>query len=167
MDFDVTAALALLVSTISVGLSVWAIVSQREHNRLSVRPLCEVTPSDYRNKIKLVLKNNGIGPLIVKKFTVSDGSQESNGVADLVPPLPHNRAWDDFEYIPPGRSLPPGEEIVLLELTERAGDPSFVEARDIARSALSKMTIRIDFTDVYGKNVASFEKALAWYGRHE
>src|SRR2546430_4757052 len=68
------AFLALLVSAISVGISVWAVRTQRKHNELSVRPLAEITVADHESSVRVKLRNHGIGPMIVTAVTVSDGA---------------------------------------------------------------------------------------------
>lgn len=90
------AFLALVVSAISVGISVWAVRSQRTHNELSVRPLAEITVGDYEHSLRVKLRNHGIGPMIVTRVTVSDGSNVRPTVLAWMPNLPNDRPWTDF-----------------------------------------------------------------------
>src|SRR5437588_8055 len=85
------AFLALLVSAISIGISVWAARSQRRHNELSVRPLAEVTVADYESSLRVKLRNNGTGPMIVTKIEVSNGSSAKHCIVEWMPLLPAGR----------------------------------------------------------------------------
>lgn len=55
----VLAAVAVVLSLISLYLSHAALRHQREHNRLTVRPLAYVVVGDYENQLFVKLRNNG------------------------------------------------------------------------------------------------------------
>jgi hypothetical protein len=161
------AFLALAVSAISVGISVWAIRSQRKHNALSVRPLAEVTVADYENCLRVKLCNNGIGPMIVTEVVVSDGSNAKHTIVDWMPDLPNDRAWTNFSNALRGRTLRPGSEIVLLELTEHEGEASFAPCREMVRVALARLTVNVEYTDIYNVVMQPHSKSLSWFGREK
>lgn len=161
------AVLALVVSAISVGISVWAYRSQHMHNQLSVRPLPEITVADYENSLRVKLRNNGIGPLIVKSVAVSDGTNTRSSVVDWMPPLPSHRPWTNFSHALEDRTLQPGSEIVLLELTEYAGESSFHQIRDRVRLALAVLTVTVEHTDIYNTAMPPRKKSLSWFGRSQ
>jgi hypothetical protein len=161
-----TAFLALLVSAVSVGISVWAVQSQRRQNQLSVRPLAAVTVADYENKLRVKLVNNGTGPMIVTAVTVSDGSRALPSVLEWMPSLPKGRAWNTFSQAMANRSLAPGGEVVLLELTEYDEEQGFAKCRDIVRAALAPLTVNIEYTDIYNTVMPPHKQALSWFGRH-
>jgi hypothetical protein len=160
------AFLALTVSMISVGISVWAVVSQRKHNELSVRPLGEVTVADYEDSLRVKLRNHGIGPMIVSAVTVSDGSSAKPKLLDWMPDLPRSRPWTNFTDEVRNRTLAPGGEMILLELTEYDGEADFAEARDLVRAALAPLTVNVEYTNVYGSIMPPVRKDLSWFGRH-
>jgi hypothetical protein len=160
------AFLALLVSAISVGISVWAVRSARRHNALSVRPLAEVAVADYENCVRVKLKNHGTGPLLITAFTVSDGRNTRSNLIDWTPPLHKGRMWNTFVGNVAGRSLSPGSEIVLLELEEYEGESGFAVSRDAVRKALAPLTVTVEYTDVYNTAMPPHQKALTWFGRH-
>lgn len=160
------ALLALLVSAISVGISVWGVKTQRRHNELSVRPLAEVTFSDYEDRLRIKLRNNGIGPMIVTAITVLDGVSAKPSILDWMPEyLPHGRDWDDFVDDIRGRTLAPGGEIVLLELAEAEGEVGFAASRDIVREALAPLSVNVEYTNVYGTVMQPKRRDLDWFGR--
>jgi hypothetical protein len=71
----IMAALALIVSIVSVIVSVWNLKIQRHHNVLSVCPLPEVTVADYENSLRVKIRNNGSGPLLIKEMKVTNGNE--------------------------------------------------------------------------------------------
>ena len=80
------AVLALFVSCASVWIAISAARSQRTHNELSVRPLAEVTVADYESSLRVKLRNNGTGPMIVLAVTVSDGAKALDSLIEWMPP---------------------------------------------------------------------------------
>lgn len=90
------AVLALFVSCASVWIAISAARSQRTHNELSVRPLAEVTVADYESSLRVKLRNNGTGPMIVLAVTVSDGAKALDSLIEWMPPP----AWESaMEYL--------------------------------------------------------------------
>jgi hypothetical protein len=160
------AFLALLVSAISVGISVWAVRSQRTHNELSVRPLAEITVADYENSLRVKLRNHGIGPMIVTAITISDGVNTKSTLLHWMPELPEARPWTDFTDEVRDRTLAPGSELVLLELTQYDGEERFDECRDLVRAALAALTVNVEYTNIYNTVMPPRRKSLTWFGRH-
>lgn len=160
------AFLALLVSGISVAISVWAARSQRQHNELSVRPLAEITLADYENSLRVKLCNHGTGPMIVTAVTVSDGTVMLPTLLQCMPDLPEGRHWTNFTDQVRDRTIAPGGELVLLELTEVEGELDFASCRDPVRRALAPLTVNVEYTNVYNTVMPPRRKALSWFGRH-
>jgi hypothetical protein len=160
------AFLALLVSAISVGISVWAAQSQRRHNELSVRPLAEITVADYETSLRVKLRNHGTGPMIVTAITVSNGSSTRPTILAWMPQLANGRHWTDFTDEVHDRTLAPGGELVLLEITEDDGEIDFAQYRDPTRAALAPLTVNVEYTNIYNSVMPPRQKALSWFGRH-
>lgn len=61
-----------LIALVALGLSIYEGWESRRHNRLSVRPFLTeaVRMSPAHERMCLVLKNNGLGPAVVKKWTL-------------------------------------------------------------------------------------------------
>ena len=161
------AFLALVVSCISVWIAVRTLSSQQKHNELSVRPLAEVTVADYENSLRVKLRNNGTGPMIITTVQVSKGERNKGCVVEWMPPLPSARVWNAFSHELIERTLQPGSEIVLLELTEYAGEKDFALCRDAVRAALAPLTVSVRYTDIYNKAMPVRVKSLSWFGRHK
>ena len=160
------ASLALLVSLISVCISVWAVLTERKHNELSTRPLAEITVADHESSLRVKLRNHGVGPMIVTAVTVSDGASAKPTILDWMPELPGGRPWTNFAGDVRDRTLAPGSEIILLELTEYEGEKGFAKCRDKVRSALAPLTVNVEYTNIYNSVMPPRRKELSWFGRH-
>lgn len=156
---------ALIVSTISIVISVWAVRSDRQHNTLSVRPLAEVSVVDCEDCLRVKLVNLGTGPMLITALTVSDGSTTFPSLIDWMPPLLGQRAWNFFVGNIAGRAIAPCSEIILIELIEDDDDDDFAACRDTVRSALARLTIEVEYTDVFNTVIPKHSKSLAWFGR--
>jgi hypothetical protein len=162
----IAAFFALFVSIISLIVSVRTLSVQRKHNALSVRPLAEVTVADYENSLRVKVRNNGSGPMIIKVITVGDGNSTKESLIDWMPQLPTGRPWTTFSHSLRNRSLLPAAEIVLLELTEVTGEVEFSLCRNSVREALSILTVNVEYSDIYNSSMDPQIKPLTWFGRH-
>jgi hypothetical protein len=88
LSWEAVAALAsVVIAFCAFVLTVWQVVTTRRHNRLSVKPfLTTWTDSDYdENRYGIELTNNGVGPALIKSFTIEvDGKKVSGEVSDQV-----------------------------------------------------------------------------------
>lgn len=160
------AFLALFVSVISVWISVWSARTQRLHNQLSVRPIAEVTVADFEDSLRIKLKNNGSGLMIITAVTVSDGFNTTDRLIDWMPDLPNGRQWNGFTNSLGNRTLKAGADITLLELTEHEGERNFSKCRDVVRKALTPLRVDVQYTDIYEHVMRPHTKSLSWFGRH-
>jgi hypothetical protein len=164
--------LALVVSVVSVSVSREALQIQRRHNILSVRPLPEITVADYENSLRVNIRNNGSGPMIIRSLAVSNGTESKSALIDCMPDLPSARAWTHFSHSLENRSLLAGAELNLLELTKEdldfhlEGERSYEHSRDLVRAALSTLTVTVQISDVYDSVLPIYSKSLDWFGRH-
>jgi hypothetical protein len=162
----IAAIAAVFVSFISLLLALWALAVQRRHNFYSVRPLASIGRADYENRISVKLHNNGVGPLIIKKLSVSDGKNTKDSVIDWMPVLPADISWDTFTKELEKRTLAPGGDITLLELSGDPADPNFRKARDLCREVLSMLTVELGYLDIYNRQMPTARGSLSWFGRH-
>lgn len=160
------AFLALLLSAIAIAISIWGVRRERQHSQLAVRPLAEVTVADYEDCLRVKLRNNGIGPMLVKAVTISDGKDAKSSLLDWMPELPSDRPWNTFAGNVDGRSLAPSAEIVLLELKEHDGERGFFVLRDSVRAALAPLTVNVEYTNIYDVVMRPVRRPLAWFGRN-
>jgi hypothetical protein len=159
------ASLAFLISVLSVIFTWRALKHQQTHNRLSVRPLPYITVGDYENTIYVKIRNNGTGPLIIKRLTVPGAEDPNQPLVSNMPNLQHGVVWTNFTGATEGRSIVVGGEMVLLELSDPNLGAAFQCSRDRVREALGKLSLSLDYTDIYGDTLPSCARDLNWFHR--
>jgi hypothetical protein len=157
---------AALTALIALVVSVWALWIQRSHNKVSVRPIPEITVADFEDSLWVKLSNNGVGPLIVKSVHVRSGQEERGSIIEWMPTLPNSRHWTNFAVVKTGRTLRAEGVLPLLELIQESGEVGFGHCRDMVRAALCQLTVVVEFTDVYGSKFPACTKSLEWFGRN-
>ena len=160
------AALALVVASVSIYYAVRGLSLQRDHNRLSVIPVPFLALADYENCIRVKVRNDGIGPLLVDKIDIVRG-EVANEIEELVsymPKLPAGIYWRNFSsgYV---RSVRPGDELILLELEGDDANAAFHRFRDKCRKALSGLIVTVRYTNIYGDSFDPHTRDLSWFGR--
>ena len=161
---SIAAVLSSITALIALGLSTYGIISQRKHNRLSVRPVAYFTIGNYENDIYVKLRNYGTGPLVVGKLTVAAEREYPNlidATVSKVGPL----IWSDFVENIEGRTIPGGEAIVLLRYRPRLENRNDIDDREKLRAALSKVSIQVEYKDIYGKKQDSVSRNLAAFNQ--
>ena len=165
MAGTVVALLAFIISLLSVFFTWRALKHQRTHNSLSVRPLPYITVGDYENALYVKIRNNGTGPLIVKSLMVPGAKDPSAPLVTNMPALLPGVAWTNFVGATEGRSIPVGGEMVLLELSGPNLGGRFQLSRDKVREALGKLSLTLDYTDIYGNKLQRCSRDLKWFHR--
>ncbi|CAN5481898.1 hypothetical protein BH11PSE7_BH11PSE7_01000 [soil metagenome] len=132
---------------------------------MSLRPIAEVTVGDWETKLRVTLRNNGAGPLVVTHVVAGNGAEVKSSLLDWMPDLPEDIYWSNFAGNIDGRSLSSDRAIVLLELQGDATDGAFAAFRDEVRAALHPLIVNVEYTDVYGSYLNPYRKSLDWFGR--
>jgi hypothetical protein len=158
------ATLAFFVSFVSILIGVVSLWIQRKHNRLSVRPIGIIARSDFENRLAIRVKNAGIGPMIVKSIETSN----NQGTKKEYPLdwMPSDILWAGFRRGFKNPAIMAGDSTVLLEYKLDPQDKDSARQRDEIRSVLKNLTIRIIYTDVYGKEQPELVRSLDWFGRN-
>lgn len=162
----IAAVASAMTALIALFVSLWALHIQRRHNVLSIRPIPEVTVADYEDSLRVKLRNNGSGPMIVASLQVFRGNDVKVSVIEWMPPLPGNRLWNHFALALEQRAIQPDGVVPLLELTAQQGEPLFSKCRDLTRAELSKLRVVVHYTDIYESNLPPYQKSLAGFGRN-
>jgi hypothetical protein len=155
-----------VTATVALVVSIAALLSQRRHDVLSVRPIPEVTVADYEDSLRIKLRNNGVGPMVIKTVRVMRNAESKGSVVDWMPSLPHDRPWNHFASDLVDRTLRSDGVIPLLELTRFDGESGFDACRDLVRRALRDLVVEVEYSDVYETSFAKYAKSLAWFGRN-
>ena len=163
-----TAIAAIFMSLISIAVTLITMRMQRVHYRKSLLPIGNLSLGDYENKIFVLFRNDGVGPLIIDKVSIrKNGHQDEIGSAliELMPELPEGVNWTTFVKDIRGRAFATNREIYLLLFEGKLSDPKFVDSRQKIRSALSNLCVKIEYHSVYGEHLAA-ERRLDWFGRN-
>lgn len=158
MLIAITSVFAVLISVISMLFTTIFSILQVKHNKNSVRPISFIQVKDYENLLSVEVKNVGTGPLTIKKLMAKNDTRQSPELIKLMPRI--NQSWSTFVENVDGRTIPAGEKIVLVELV-----PVNENNKKIIRQALAKITISIDYTDIYNTKFSDKRK-LEFFGRH-
>lgn len=162
----IIACAALFLSFISTMGAIYSVAGDRNHNRLSVKPMPDVILGDYEDVIEVILKNEGLGPLKILDFEVSNGKTTKDSVIDFMPDPPQVITWKDFSKNLKDRVLAPGEKKNLLILEQEDKYlRSYNPFKEEVRKALSVLTIKITYTGVYEETFKPYIRDLNWFVR--
>jgi hypothetical protein len=160
------AVAAICISLVSVFFAIQALALQRIHNRKSLLPIGYFSIGDYEERIFVRLHNDGVGPLIIDKISVSSIETKEEIGAAVIDLMPDGIIWETFVKDIRSRALRPGKEISLISLLGDANDPNFKLCRDQVRIALGKILVKVEFHSVYDEKFSS-ERSLVWFARHK
>lgn len=65
---SIISCVAIFISLLSLGTSIYFSHLHMKHNKNSVRPVSSIRLDDYENELAVKIKNAGTGPLIIKKL---------------------------------------------------------------------------------------------------
>ncbi len=140
----ITSIGTVIISTLAFLVSIYVAISQNRFNKNSVRPICDISCIDYTNHIRIELINNGLGIMIIKKVQFKDiDDRTENSIINF---LPENIRLSHYIRETSGRTLIQGGKIVLLDLKS----DNYVNIEEL-RNILSKLTVIVQFTNVYNK----------------
>lgn len=148
---------ALFVAFLSIIFTCIFSFLQQRHNKKSIRPIGVIVFFDYENCISVQICNYGIGPLIVKDLIITDGMDVSDKVLDFMPSI--NQHWDNFIENIEGRTIPVNGNIELIKIT-----PKTYDTKVQVRQALSQLTIKLIYMDVYDKKF-KVSRECSFFGR--
>ena len=163
----VTALCAVFISFISISLTAITLWLQRRHNFKSVIPIADIHLADYENRISVEVENTGIGPLIIDEVFVFniDKGETKNSVIEWMPDLPLDYSWDTFTLHFRGRVIAPNQKIVFVKLSGDLEDHAYIYSRNLVRAALSKLILKIKYSDIYERKMKPGIRPFDWFGR--
>jgi hypothetical protein len=123
-----TLMVSLFVSTASIVFASLEMAFQRSHNKRSVKPLCELSAKGEGERAIIVLRNVGLGPLILSSLSLS--GEGARARAELVALL---------ELPEEGLVIPPLEKREILSFPE--------EGREDAEG----LELKIEYRDIYDR----------------
>jgi hypothetical protein len=163
----IVAICALITSVVALATSIYFSWCTRDHNRRSVKPLPFVLQADFEDRIAVVIRNNGTGPLILQKAQARSPTDNRSGhLIDLIPTPPPGLFFKNFNRVQQIRAIRPGNRVDLIDLSVVVDDATAVAYRDKLRRALGDMTLELTYTDVYDTRFPVYTIKLAWFHRH-
>lgn len=160
-------AAAALYVTWSIAKVAHAFESRRAKEQ--AKPVAQIFVYDYLNSLKVVVRNIGVGPLVVSDFYVRRGDDESSQCKDLrmlVPDPDHGILWRNYTIDGIPDYIHEQSEIVLLHLEGDLRSPVFRDFRNRVRQSLEGITVRIEYHDIYGGNKGSKQRRLVIPSNH-
>lgn len=154
----ITSICAVIISIISMMFTVLFSWHQLKHNKNSVKPISAIKFSDYEDEIAVKLENVGTGPLTIIRLVFKNESQESSTLISMMPPI--DQLWDTFTESVDGWTIPVGGKLIFLKL-----HPESEKTKSIVRKELSKITIYLDYIDIYNTKFQD-KRSLDFFGRH-
>lgn len=163
------AVVACIIAVVSLLVSRKTLEHQQEHNRLSVRPIPSIVVGDYEDRLFVKIVNNGVGPLLVKKIRTPGSADPENALITHMPELLPQAFWTNFVEDTSGRSIPPGSELVLMDLDSGSSnlEAHYSLSRDRVRVALGELSVELEYTDIYNSELPLVSRDLKWFHRHQ
>ncbi|GLC79673.1 hypothetical protein [Lacrimispora brassicae] len=154
----ITSICAVIISIVSMAFTVIFSMFQLRHNKNSVKPISAIKFNDYENQIAVKIENVGTGPLTIKKLVFKSDSRESSTLISMIPEI--NQLWSTFTESVDGWTIPVGGKLILLEL-----QPENDEIKTLIRGELSKITVLLEYSDIYNTKFQE-KRSLDFFGRH-
>ena len=154
------------VALAAIITSVFAIYTQRAHNRLTFKPIPIIQKFNYNNRLKILLWNKGTGPMFIISFTIKDvrgnsvkvansmSEKEAHGFMDIVPIETRQLAYVDFISNPIERVVAPTESLNMIEFKIRDDDSKhtvadYDQALKKIKKSLHNVVVHIEYSNIY------------------
>lgn len=148
-----TSIASVVIAMTAVAFTWFQIQKVDKHNRLMVTPhIASITVIDKDSfKTSLYLENNGIGPAIIKDFSIevdgkaiNFGDEVEEALKLLLEDLPVEK-WG-HESITRNSFLPAGGKIDLVTIISKE-----IPTEELINKIDSRANVRIDYTSIYGE----------------
>ena len=150
---NTTAIATVLIAAIAIFIAIWQIITTRVHNKLSVVPhlVFERDVDDASMIAKIILKNVGIGPAIIKSYNVffdeiKQKSIDENLWAKIIVKAGFKPKYVRGMKLELDSAVGVNEEklALLIVLSKPNKMPEMLKA-------LKRINIKINYESVYGK----------------
>ncbi len=150
-NWGAVVALATLATTLPFS------AFKLKHDILSVKPICDINPGDYEDRLFVQIRNVGIGPMVITKFWCKNDVREYEAIIQMF--NDEGITWTTFYETLDGKTIPAGKMCMLIEIR----NPSLPEKYQI-RKRLSEVTVYVEYANIYGKKFKC-KKSLDFFGR--
>lgn len=138
---------------------------QHEHNLKLIEPKIECYLIDQKDKVEIGFRNNGLGPALIKAFKFMDLNFNTVNIfqiMDILNTIPRSRESSfTVNHIGDNSTIASSSVISWFRCEVYIN----AESRDVnffneCKRNLSSLKIEIDYTDIYGKNLNTFQTGL-------
>ncbi|HIF5567228.1 TPA: hypothetical protein ACX3DA_004634 [Vibrio parahaemolyticus] len=158
---DVIAFFALIVSIVSIYVALKVLRSQTRHNILTVKPLISIDSGDYEDHVYVALRNDGMGPLIIKCCKFIKNGKVYESLVETVDNLERDFVWNTFKGSVD--IIRPQESVMLIEA--RFNQQTDDDIRNSIRDSLSDTSCSIEYTCLYQEKHPVYKVDLSWFSR--
>jgi len=160
---------SLIVALFALAFSIVSFDKQQSraevHARAIVKPWLLIKSQKYEDLKSIRLLNYGLGPAIIKKaeFLCGPEGVVTNNISKL---FFKNIVWDTYVNVVPNRSIPAGEEMILVKLSLQhllLQGYTNDQAQSLLEQWSQKKTgivVRIEYEDIYGNPMPVYNETL-------
>jgi len=171
----IIALCAVLISIFSIYLTIKTLKTLKQHDLKSVKPIGYISVGDYENNIYVGIDNNGIGPLLIKEFEVTNSDRSLSSKKNLFEIIPesikNSVTWRDFiGQKVADRTIKPGDRLYFLQLVFDKIEMHHENNKKIKkelREFLQNLTVKVTYTDIYEKKKYIEIRELDWFRRND
>lgn len=126
-----------------------------------------VAPYDYENRLLVIMKNEGIGPAIVKSVKIMNPNSEyKSSLLEWLPQkLPGNMNYKEYWTRSGDFILKPGSIDHMLEFYVDNDFSEQVTIWEEIRSTLKELTVIVEYEDVYENKLPIYKRSLKLFSR--
>lgn len=158
-----------ILSVAALLVAIFALWTQRRHDRISLKPLASIVLQDFDDNIRVKVSNAGVGPMIITQVITEDKDSLMRKGYPIEWFEEKHYFWDNFNKPADGKILAVGDELVLLHYStdELDGQGKRQREKDIKeiRFRLKDLRIIVHYKDIYNVAQPIACRDLAWFGR--
>jgi len=171
IDWEVVGKLAAVASAIFSAYAAYnsrqLVVSLISSQRLSIRPLVQISFGDYDDRLYVSIENHGLGPMIIENVSVVKAGVEVGGSLVYAKDFPFiERYVDDFVRDFGGRAVQHGGDALIFRAKGEISDPEFQDYLNQLRKYLSDVEFLVAFKDMYDVKQEPARRNGSWFARH-
>lgn len=154
--------LSIVISLFALLATFYQLYLQRLHNKKSLKPLPQIVLSDHERQIFVQLRNNGVGPLIIEKFTFIKNGVDYSNIEDCMDINPKTFMHDSQSHESMRQVILPGSFLNIFET--RFGELEAEPEINHIRRQLAPITLKVSCRDIYENKIA-IERHCGWFTR--
>jgi hypothetical protein len=152
--------ITFFMTIVTVTFSALGLAFQRSHNIKSIKPICSFTFIFSNNNFKVLLKNAGLGPLIVSGITIIDENEIESEISKGFENILSNYEIKSINTrMKSGCVIPINDEKIVLEIILDDKNMKVNELIDL----LNKYCLILKYNDLYDRKYKLMENCYFDY----